>query len=422
MADIVNLGLTRGRTLAPGPEADILQVRDLVQTGRYADALGKIAAARLPSPELLSLKAFALLALRRDAEAAQAINDLLTLAPPTAETLYIRARALWRLDRTEAAIADLEAAVKLAPGDAHLRVILGRHRLAVGDFARGWADYEQRTRPAIQRSVRPWNGESLAGKHLAVIAEQGLGDTLQFCRYLPILRAMAGKVTAIVQPAVAPLVASIDPLVAVTRDAKSADAFDLRVDMLSVPFLLRTDATTIPAAVPYLTAAPAKVAQWATTIGPAGPKIGVAWQGSVGRARDDERSLPVDQFAALAYRAGVRIISLQGLNGLENLARGTPIERLGPKIESNPEGISEIAAAMRSLDLIVCSDSMTAHLAGALGVDVWVGLKADANWRWLRERRDSPWYRTMRLFRQPAPGDWRSVMSAIATELRSRFG
>ncbi|MEJ0013669.1 MAG: tetratricopeptide repeat protein [Bauldia sp.] len=405
------------------PGQSIEKIRGLLGARRYADALAEAEAAAMRAdsdPTLLTLQAFALLELGRNDEAMETIDRAIAAGAPTAEQMYLRFRALWQVDRTEPAIAALETATRLAPRDAHLRVILGRHRLALGDFARGWADYEQRARPTIRRDVRPWSGESLAGKHLLVVAEQGLGDTVQFCRYLPILAAMAAKVTAMVQPPLASLVASVDPSVAVTSDTKSPAPFDLRVDMLSVPFFLRTTADTIPAKVPYIGPAADKVAHWRAVIGERGPKIGIAWQGSAGRSRDDERSLPLAALTALAYRPEIRLISLQGMTGLDELA-GVSVERLGPRIESNPDGIAEIAAAMQSVDLVVCSDTMTAHLAGALGVPVWVGLKADANWRWLRGQSDTPWYPTMRLFRQATAADWPPVIAAMLAALKERL-
>jgi hypothetical protein len=207
-----------------------------------------------------------------------------------------------------------------------------------------------------------------------------------------------------------------------TVDKTAPGTFDIRIDLLSLPLVFGTTAATVPHAVPYLVADPAKVARWGSAIGDAGFRIGVVWQGSTGPMRDDARSLPPELLASLGRIPGIRLIGLQGITGLDVLARlpeGTTIERLGPEIENNPDGITEVAAAMQGLHLLISSDTMAAHLAGALARPVWVGVKRDADWRWLRGRNDSPWYPTMRLFRQQRDGDWITVAAAMASELQN---
>src|SRR5690606_4747466 len=154
---------------------------------------------------------------------------------------------------------------------------------------------------------------------------------------------------------------------------------------------------------------PAKVRAWGRAITPDGFRIGVAWQGNPTNTSDLRRSVALAHYAPVAPGPGVRMISVQGVNGLDqvqSLPAGMVAEELGAKVTENPDGISEVAAAIANLDLIVSSDTMTAHLAGATGRPVWVALAYDADWRWLKDRADSPWYPTMRLYRQKTPGDW----------------
>jgi hypothetical protein len=196
--------------------------------------------------------------------------------------------------------------------------------------------------------------------------------------------------------------------------------FDYRISLMSLPFAFGTTLETVPRNVPYLQADPARVQRWATRIGGHGFRIGIAWQGNPKYAADRERSIALGTFAPLAKIPGVRLISLQWTgrgDGSVSAAAGFPIETLGEEIENNPDGFREVAAAMEPLDLLVMSDTGPAHLAGALGRPVWVALNKRPDWRWMREGSETPWYPTMRLFRQETPGDWRTVFERIAAEV-----
>ena len=413
-------------TRKPSVEELRQQIVSLLSAGRNEDALRACAAAIAEMPAIPGfhvLKAACLLDLGRHQEAIMTVDPLLANAGTrSAPAFIIQAQALWQVAREAEAIAALKAGLPLAPDDHHMHELLGRYCLTLGEFDVGWREYEHRLArlPNPRPDLRRWAGEDLNGKRLLVIAEQGLGDTLQFIRYLPLLRQRGASLTAIVQPSLIDLARSVDPAISWTSDLRAAGTFDLRMDLLSLPFMLGTRMDTIPRRIPYVAANADKVAAWAQTLGREGFKIGLAWQGSVGPMRDDARSIPPALFRLLADKPRVRLISLQGINGLEplaNLPQGLVIEQLGAKIESNPDGIAEIAAVIENLDLIISSDTMTAHLAGALGRPVWVGLKRDADWRWLRNRADTPWYPTMRLFRQEQTGDWPAVVSAMAARL-----
>ncbi len=393
---------------------------------REALAAADAAIAALPQvPGFRLFRAIALLELRRPDEVLETLNAMDALGvQPTPQSLQLRATALWRTGHEEEAIEVLARAIALAPNEHRAREIFGRYCLALGRHDPGWAESEHRLArlpPLPFRGVRRWAGEPLAGKHIAVIGEQGLGDTLQFARFLPTLCEQGATVTAVVQPALLDVMRSMKAPIAWTSEFATSSALDFQVELLSLPLLFGTRLEAIPQEIPYLFAEPERSARWKARLGPAGRKIGIAWQGSTGPMRDDERSLPPGLIAALAAVPGVRLISLQAVNGLDLFARlpaGIAIERLGPDVESNPRGTTEIAAIMASLDLVITSDTMVAHLAGALGRPVWVGLKFDAEWRWMRRRADSPWYPQLRLFRQKSPGDWPGVADDLVAALK----
>ncbi len=225
------------------------------------------------------------------------------------------------------------------------------------------------------------------------------------------------------QPAVLRLVGSLPVPVEWFDRVGAVGGFDYQIPLLSLPLVLGTRIDSIPAAVPYLNPNRDAVAAWRERIGGAGTRVGVVWQGNPRYGQDHRRSVPLRHFAPLAALPGVRLFSLQAVHGLDQLGSlpaGMVVEQLGEGITANPDGVSEIAAAMAALDLVVSSDTAMAHLAGALGRPVWVALNDEPDWRWLFERPDSPWYPTMRLFRQKAPGDWDGVFARIAAALKER--
>ena len=188
---------------------------------------------------------------------------------------------------------------------------------------------------------------------------------------------------------------------------------------MSLPRLFHTELSSIPNKVPYLRAEAELEARWKARIGEHGFKIGIAWQGNPRGKIDDGRSIPLEKFVSLGRVPGVRLISLQKHVGLDQLAGDIEIETLGDAFDNGPDAFIDTAAVMNSLDLIITSDTSIAHLAGALGRPTWVALKQVPDWRWLLDREDSPWYPTLRLFRQPQRDDWASVFATIERELRS---
>ncbi len=313
-------------------------------------------------------------------------------------------------------------ALDLEPG--HKKGLWNRSllRLLQGDLEGGWPDYE--LRPALTGTACPfqqprWDGASLEGKTILVYAEQGLGDTIQFGRYLPLVQGRGGRVIFACQPSLEALgFPGVDQLVTA---GLPAPPFDVQIPLLSLPLVFGTTLATIPADVPYLQANPQRVLRWrqelanAPAAGDSGLNIGVAWQGSLNQQtqKGDRRSLPLSHFESLARMPGVRLFSLLVGPGTKELAAAAfPITDLGCRFD--PNSLEDLAAALVNMDLVVTVDSAVAHLAGALGVPVWTLLPFAADWRWLLDREDSPWYPTMRLFRQKRLGDWGEVIQRVA--------
>jgi hypothetical protein len=295
-----------------------------------------------------------------------------------------------------------------------------------GDFEAAWRisdDVMARRGPgALNRRDQPfhlrhvWNGAPLAGKDVLVRCYHGLGDTIQFARYLPMLRAVARTVTVQAVPVLHGLlgtVAGIDRLVVLDYDAPDP-TFDVDIEIMELPHAFRTALGSIPDAIPYLGVDTARLSEAASRVGhAAGLRVGIAW--SVGEW-DRRRVVPLDAFAPLASIPGVALFNLQRGPALDEIA-GSPL-RFADDPSTWTDDILDTAATMLNLDLAISVDTMAAHLAGALGVRVWTLLHAAADWRWMEGRDDSPWYPSMRLFRQRAPGDWRPVIEAVTAQLR----
>jgi hypothetical protein len=292
--------------------------------------------------------------------------------------------------------------------------------LVRGNFPEGWPLYEWRKRrvapEAFHALGRPeWSGrEDLTGKTLFIEAEQGLGDTIQFCRYAPMAADRGAHVIVTVQPSLVRLLQSLDSRIEIAPVAAIPSAFDYHIPLLSLPGAFGTEVACIPAAIPYLHVDTGQIARMSSRIGGAGFKIGICWQGSYIAGA---RSFCLRHLEGISQLPGVRLISLQKGDGIEQLGSrpdAMAVESLGGNF---PEDFAETAAAMETLDLIITCDTSVAHLAGALGRPVWVALRNAPDWRWLLDRQDSPWYPGMRLFRQTAPGDWRGVFAKIEAEL-----
>ena len=332
--------------------------------------------------------------------------------------------AMLDLGELDGAAARLAQAARLDPACAEARKNLGMTLLLRGDLEPGWAEYEHRWDTAdFRRRAFPqsrWRGEGIAGRTILVYAEQGLGDTLQFVRYVPLLAARGARVVLEAPRVLHRLLSTLLGGATLIGVGEPPPDFDVHCPLLSLPLAFGTRLETVPAAVPYLAAEPARIAHWRERLPKAPLRVGIVWQGNPAAKVDRGRSPPLSCFVPLARVPGVALVSLQKNHGLDQLSALPPdvtVHTLGEDFDSGPDAFLDTAAVMENLDLIVTSDTSVAHLAGALGRPTWLALKAVPDWRWLMERSDSPWYPSMRLFRQETPGDWGPVFARMAAEL-----
>ena len=328
------------------------------------------------------------------------------------------------LGHVESALEWYEHALQREPDYAEARFNRAVSLLAKGDYSRGWQEYEWRFKRATAKRVYPhrinclrWNGTSFNGQRLLVHCEQGMGDVIQFCRYLPEVKSLGGELTVEVHAPLVPLVrqiTEIDRIVTFDHMQPPSGKYDLYLPMLSLPLMFHTTLESIPASVPYLRPSPTAISRWkSNAITGDELRVGLVWSGS---ATDIRRSFPFPLIQELVEVPGIRFFSLQknlAMADLEMLRRTGNLDHWGDRLND----FDETAAAIHHLDLIVSVDTATAHLAGAMGKPVWILLPYSSDWRWLRRRQDSPWYPTARLFRQPEVGDWRSVIGILKSEL-----
>ena len=369
-----------------------------------------------------------LAAMQRFADALASYDRALAIAPALPGALNNRGSALKELGRLEEAIASFDRALDARSDDAVARWNRSLAYLARGDLEAGFREYEWRKRkPDPSTNVefpQPlWLGEfSLEGKTILVHWEQGLGDTIQFSRYIPMLRDAGARVVFSPQPVLQPLLRTLGPDIEFVDMFRQSVDFDCHAPLLSLPLAFRTRSDTIPAHVPYLHADPALVQRWSQRLGD-GFRIGVCWQGGTAGI-DVGRSFEAGEFSGLSQLPGVRLISLHkgaGESQLADLPDGMHVETLSADFDAAHGAFMDTAAVMKNCDLVVTSDTAIAHLAGALGVPVWIALKFAPDWRWGMVAEQTRWYPTARLFRQPKPGDWKSVFAAIETALRRQL-
>jgi tetratricopeptide (TPR) repeat protein len=359
-------------------------------------------------------------------EAIATSRRALELKPDHAEAHNNLGQMLLETGQTDAALAEYERALLLKPEypDAHWN--RGLLLLLMGRFQAGWLEYEWRRvlkRMSFEALRRPlWDGSPLNGRSILLHSEQGAGDIFQAIRFAPVVKMLGGAVVVSCPGRLLPILSrcpGIDRLVA--RESP-LPAFDVHAPLMSVPGILATTIETIPAAVPYVFAEPKLVESWRAELGAApGLKVGIAWQGDPKFPGDRYRSIPLGSFAPLAKLEGVGFYSLQkglGSEQLAGVAGQMDVTDLGPRLDESSGAFMDTAAVMKNLDLVVTSDTSIAHLAGALGVRVWLAVTLMPDWRWLLGREDSPWYPTMRVFRQTRKGDWDGVFERIAGALR----
>jgi tetratricopeptide (TPR) repeat protein len=400
----------------------------------------------------------ALGSLGRHAEAAKAFREAITIGPACADFYAGLGLALAWTDEYAEAESCLRKALALEPqhATAHLNLAhlrknegqiddaiahyqqslmygaansLARKGLAVchflkGDFERGWKEYEARIELGDVGNVHQeplWDGRPIAGKTLVVETEQGVGDTIQFVRYLAAIKTRAAcRVVLACEPSLVKLLTGIEGADEIIPQSGSRPFFDYWLPLLSVPHALGSMPDAAPNVTSYLTADPSRVVRWRERLKHVGGRrIGIAWQGNPAHPYDSKRSVSLSLFEPFARLPNVTLISLQKGYGSDQTARfpEVPVESLGDELDDGPDAFVDTAAVMQSLDLVISVDTSAAHLAGALGVPVWLALSHVPDWRWTLSGDATPWYPSMRLFRQAKTGDWESVFGRMAWAL-----
>jgi len=363
-----------------------------------------------------------LVKLDRAAEAEALHRRAIALKPAFADAHYNLGVALHDQGRFDEALQSYDEAARIKPDFVDARWNRAFLLLTKGRFAEGWSEHEWRWRRKQQppRSFPEplWKGEAAAGRTILLHFEQGIGDTLQFMRYAPIVAAGGARVLLQVQRPLARLVrGSVGRGIEVLADGDVLPPFDLHSPLLSLPLACGTaDIDSVPAQVPYVTADAASVARWRERIGTHdGLKVGLVWAGNPQHKNDRNRSVAIELLAQLLDAPGVHWYSLQVGERSADLAR-LPSGNI-VNLADGLTDFAETAAAISALDLVISVDTAAAHLAGALGKPVWLLVPFTPDWRWLLGRADSPWYPTARLFRQPARGDWERVVSDVRVAL-----
>jgi tetratricopeptide (TPR) repeat protein len=414
--------------LLPGhPQARLNRGLALVGLGRHEEAIADFeAAAATPpvSPAAHYNRGISLFNLGRYAEAVAAYDRALSLAPDHVKALNNRGFALQALNRHNEALASYSRALELRKdfADAHFNQAISL--LTIGDFRRGFEKYEWRWRrtgmPAQRRSYgRPlWLGEyPLRGRTILLHAEQGLGDTIQFARYISPLVRVGARVVLEVQPQLKALLGRAEGVAAVVGRGEPLPAFDVHCPLGSLPLAFKTEPATIPNTNPYLAAGDAHLGKWRPRLEAiARPRVAVVWSGNPEHMNDRNRSIPLSRLAPLWSAGMARFLAVQRelrSGDAELLAHEPGVTEIGTELND----FADTAAVFALVDLVITVDTSVAHLAGAMGRPVWILLPFSPDWRWTLSGETSRWYPTARLFRQPSFGNWDSVIERLRGEL-----
>jgi len=396
----------------------------LASLGRTGEAVASFRRALALNPSL-ALAAYNLGNTLRDAGdldgAAEAFRAAISAKPDYVEACHNLANVLKSLNRLDEAIVHYRRAVQLNPGLAEAHYNLGLALMLTGGLKEGFDQYEWRwavdgfPTPKRQFTQPAWDGTPIGNRVLLIHAEQAFGDSIQFCRYLPLIASHAGRVIFECRRPLLGLMAGLAGVSQLVEAGTTPPAFDCHAPLLSLPRILRTGMDSIPANVPYLSADTAKVARW-RKLRDERFTVGLIWAGN--RKPDPNRTVGLAAMSRLIDIPGVRFVALQ--RDLEPGDRDQ-VAKLGNRLDHWGAAFgdfADVAAAMEAIDLVITIDTGPAHLAGALGRPTWICLPFSPDWRWLMGRDDSPWYPTARLFRQTRRGDWADVIGLVAGDLR----
>jgi tetratricopeptide (TPR) repeat protein len=415
------------------PDAWCARGRILLEMRAFDDALACHDRAIALDPDdsrTWDLRSRVLRELGRYGEAMESAEKSVHIKPNHPAGLTSRANCLRMVGRVEEAAVAYRQAIACDPTSGPMRFNLAICLLLAGDYANGWPEYEHRWTTERMARAKPrfhqplWLGrEEIAGRRILLHAEQGLGDTIQFCRYAPMVAAMGATVILGVQPELRPLLSSL-PGVEVIDRAEAPPIFEYHAPLLSLPLAFGTTLATVPAPVPYLRVPPGHLAAWRERLergnggggGEGGRKrIGIVWSGNRDHLNDHNRSLPLAMLQPI-LALGLPLYCLQRDLRPEDVtafALAGSIRFLGAELRD----FADTAALIMRMDMVITVDTAVAHLAGALGRPVWLLLPFAPDWRWGLHAESTPWYPTMRLFRQPAPGDWEAVIRRLRTAL-----
>jgi len=414
------------------PEAHLNLGNALLKTGEPVAALTAYRAAVAARPDYAEahLNLGNILQLQGHLDAAfEAYQRVLAIRPACAEAHVNLGKIHRARNQLDAALAACRRALALDPGLPQAQLNEALVHLVSGDLRAGWPKCEARWRIAggpMKRDLPApvWRGDvSLAGKTILLHAEQGLGDTLQFVRYVSLVAARGATICLELPPSLKSLLAGLPGVASIRARGEELPRFDFHCPLMSLPLAFATDLDSIPAAVPYLRAPAEREAHWRKIVGPAsGPRIGLVWAGNPGHPNDRNRSVPFAQFRPVCSPlAGVRFFSLKIEASRDDIAALAAAPEVADHA-GEVRDFADTAALVAQMDLVISVDTSVAHLAGAMGKPVWLLVPFSPDWRWLLERDDSPWYPSMRLFRQTAIGDWDSVVRLIRSELERRCG
>ncbi len=397
-----------------------------LHTQALADFDAALAAAP-GQPQILYNRGNALMELARPAEAVAAFDRAVAAVSGHAAAWNNRGRALQQLNRHAEAVQSFDRATAQQKDYADALFNRSLSLLTLGDLKQGFAQYEWRWKRSGVTDTRRgynkplWLGEFPLGQRAILLhAEQGLGDTIQFARYAPILARAGAKVVLEVQPELRALLADLDGIASCHARGEALPAYDVHCPFGSLPLALKTEPATIPAGIPYLRADEQRMAKWRPVIEALpGKRVALAWAGQVSHANDRNRSIDLKLLEPLLSLEGISFVSIQRdlrADDATLLARHANVTPVGDRLTD----MADTAAVAALADLTIAVDTSVVHLAGALGRPVWVMLPFTPDWRWTLSGERSPWYPQTRLFRQPALGDWASVIAQLRDALAAQ--